>query len=203
MGQSVVPVPKELWSSDLPPGYSCGLFIGRMVGSLRPLPDNPNFSAFSFEITDAHDPTEMLLRYTTLERPAEELSRWENAGDVVGIVMASKGARMFMVEAYDFTRGKHFWTGYFPHVKDKRPLQEMTIQESHRLTMLGVVLVCTCVGFVLTPVGLYANAVKSSQYRQLSPDGYRAETAARIAGWIKSNANSLAAGGQPSIDPSI
>src|SRR5579872_1521136 len=103
---SIFAVPRELYSGDLKPGYECTLYVGHMVGQLRPLKTNANFSEFTFEMHDAIDPTEWILRYSLHEAPAEELARWETAQDMVGIVIAARGQRLFMVAAYNFTRRK-------------------------------------------------------------------------------------------------
>lgn len=203
MSQNIWNVPPELWRNDLPPGYECTLYVGRMAGRLSPMKTNPNFSEFVFEIHDADDPTEFVLRYHTLEAPAQELARWENVGDTVGIVIAHRGKRMSMVLAYNLTRGKWFGTGYYPHVQDKRPGQEITITESHNLVMLSIPLLCTCIGFILLPIGFYLNAMKSQQYRVLNPTDFRGVTAKRIADWMTSDALRLASTGNPAIDPSL
>ncbi|HEY3783565.1 MAG TPA: hypothetical protein VGL56_20980 [Fimbriimonadaceae bacterium] len=203
MSRNIIHVPSELWQSDFPLGYDCNLYVGRMTGRLQPMATNQNFSEFSFEMHDPLDPTEFVLRYTTLEAPAQELARWENAGDTVGIVMAYRGQKMAMVMAYNFTRRKWFGTDYYPHAADKRPLCNMSIRDSHNLTMIAVPLLCTCIGIALLPMGLYANFLKSAQYRVLNPTNYRGVTSKRIADWITSNANSFASNASPALDPSL
>ncbi|MBX3110134.1 MAG: hypothetical protein KF743_13210 [Fimbriimonadaceae bacterium] len=204
MGECIFNVPSELWQSDLPQGYKCTLYVGRMVGQLKPMATNANFQQFSFEIHDAVDPTEMNLRYSTLERPAEELARWENVGDLVGVVIAHQGSKMDMVGAINFTRGcKWFATGYYPHSKDKRPLSGMPIEQSHNLVMISIPLLCGCIGVVLLPIAFYANAMKSSMYRQLNPPGYRTETARKIMEWVGANRAALTGGANPSLDPGL
>jgi hypothetical protein len=200
---NIIGVPNDLWQSDLPIGYDCNLYVGQLTGRLQPMKANSNFSEFSFEMHDPEDPTEFVLRYTTLEAPAQELARWENAGDVVGVVIAFKGQKMFMVMAYNFTRRKWFGTDYYPHAQDKRPLSDMSIRDSHNLVMISVPLLCTCIGIILLPLGLYANGLKSAQYRVLNPTSYRGVTAKRIADWITANASNFVASGNPALDPSL
>lgn len=208
MSKNVFNVPANLYANELPPGYQCTLYVGKMTGRLSPMKSNPNFVEFPFEITDAEDQTEMVLRYCAMIAPAEELARWENANDLVGIVIAWKGEDIFMVEAYNFTRKKWFATGYYPHVQDKTPLGNVAYHTIQRYSQVGIMLgifsVLACgLGILIIGGVIYASAQKTKQYRVLNPTDYRGVTAKRIADWITANAHQLAGSSNRSLDPSL
>lgn len=204
MSQNIFNIPPEIYQGEIPPDYRCTMYVGRMVGKLSPLQDNPNFKKFDFEIHDALDPTEMVLRYTTMEAPASELARWENVGDVVGIVIASNEKDLEMVLAYNFTRRKWFSTGYYPHVRDTGIHNKLTVDQIRQYTMLCVPFIFVCgVGCIGLPIMIYLGVKKTQQYKVLNPTDFRGATAKKIADWITANAANLARSGNPAIDPSL
>ena len=208
MSKSVLSVPRHLWEGDIPAGYELHLFVGRLTGQLAPLESNRNFTKFAFTMMDPADPTELLLQYSTMEAPGDELARWENVGDTVGIVMAHKGDEMSMVMAYDFTRKKYFGTGYYPHVKDTSPFGNTPYNQyrktMHGLFTVGMLMVMACgIGLAIIGIAMYYDVGKTKQYKVLNPTDYRGETVKKIADWITQNYSALGSSGNPALDPSL
>lgn len=208
MARNVFPIPEHLYEGDLPSGYDCHLFVGRMAGRLSNINQNQRFTEFTFEIADASDPTAFVLRYSAPMASGEELARWENVGDTVGIVIAANGQKLSMVMAYNFTRRKWFATGYYPHRKDRSRFGQQswveTANSTQAMIALGTSLILACgLGIFIVIAALSMSARRSRAYSILNPQDFRGDTAGKIATWIAANANSLGSGGNRSIDPSI
>lgn len=203
--ENTFPVPQELWEGDLPDGCECELFVGRLIGELKPISPKESASYFTFEIPDVNDPTEFVLRYNTYGAPAEALARWENAGDTVGIVIATtKLNRMAMVQAYNFTRKKWFTTAYYPHRKDMRPGQNVSLTTIRTLIAIGApTVIVGGIGIIPLIISFYLQWLRTKQFNVLNPPDYRGATGQRIADWITANADTLLAGGPHAIDPSL
>ena len=189
---------------DLPAGYECTLYAGRMVGKLGAYGNTKSLQKFNFEMYDADDSTAMVLRDVTYEASAEELARWDNAGDTVGIVIASRGNRMEMVLAYNLTRRKWFCTGYYPHAKDLGLASKMSVPDLESFSRFSFYSVFLCgLGLVLLPVAYILGSSKTAQCKVINPPGYRTETARKIADAIQANERLFVQRTGPAADPSL
>lgn len=208
MAKNIHAIPTTLYKDDLPDGYECYLYVGRMTGELKPTRPNSNISEFSFEMVDADDPTEMVLQMSVIRDPGEQLARWENVGDAVGIVVAFKGKEMFILEAYNFTRSKWFATGYYPHRQNKSFLGNVSLYKLDKLSMPVIIIsapLIVCMGIGLIPLGamLWVFSIKSKQCKIVSQPDCRWVTGKKIADWITANAAYLAGSANASSDPSL
>lgn len=165
---------------------------------------------FSFEMVDVQDPTIWILKYTTLGAAAEELARWENVGDTVGLVIESKKNRISLVMAYNFTRGRWFATDFYPHRKSRALWSRMDFYKYMTLmNIMGGVMVLACLATLLVgtpvflPLWLFCISRAFKQYKTIHKVPYRVATAQPIANWITAHARELAASGNPSLDPSL
>jgi hypothetical protein len=204
MNQNIIAIPPELYKGDLPRGYQCTLYVGRMVGKLSSLPNAPSLQEFKFEISAVNDNTEMALCYLTYGAPAGELARWENASDTVGIVIAHKGKHMDMLLAYNFNRRKWFATGYYPHVKDLSPASRVSVENIRQGFTLSMVAIALCgLGLIALPFLMFLSLQKHQQFKVLNPTNYRGKTALKIANWITAQTDQVLPSASPAYDPSL
>jgi len=204
MSKNVFAIPPDLYQSDLPNGFLCTLYVGRMTGKLGTVTQGGSLQQFTFEIYNEADPTEMAVRYVTYEAPAGELARWENAGDKVGVVIAHKGEVMEMVLAYNLTRRKWFATGYYPHIKDHSLASKLSVAKLREYTMLSMVGVLLCgLGVIGIIVCMFVSMQKTQTYKVLNPTDYRGATALKIANWITTNEAMFVQRTGPAADPSL
>lgn len=210
MSKNHIAIPPELYVDSVPPGYECSLYVGRMAGQLgttERLWKGQHYPAFTFEITDVDDPTIWLLKYHTFGASGEELARWENHGDVVGLVMASKANHIALVLAYNFTRGRWISSDDFPHKQDSRPWTRMDFYKFRKmmnLLLIPVILSSFCMAIVvLFPAWLFVMATAYKPFLTVNQSPFRRETARRIADWIAKNQGMLQGNADRAIDPSL
>ena len=207
MAQNVFQVPEELYRDGLPMGYDCTLFVGKTVGRLgttEGLLQGRPIAEFCFEMCNTADPTEWVLRYHVWDQAADQLARWDNAGDVVGLVIAKKRKRkrIDLVLAINFTRDKWFSTDSYRHRRDYGLWNWMSFTWFKVfMNILSGAAVLTCgVGFI--PF-FYFGWRYYKQFKTVHACAYRRETAQRIEDWISSNRNWFLQHAHSSDDPSL
>lgn len=219
MAKNIHNIPVELYKHELPHGFQCHLYVGRMIGQLgqrEAMFRGRDIASFSFEMADATDPTLWILKYNTMGAEAEELARWENHGDLVGLVIQSRPKRLFrpghisLLLAYNFTRQRWFSTDTYPHKKDLRPWSRI---ESNRylkimhiidVMMIPIAIITFVIGFLLLyPPFLLLKSRIFRLYKTINQSRYRRESAKPIADWITNNSGFFASSGNSSIDPSL
>ena len=204
MMENIFTVPPDLYQGDLPNGFLCTLYVGRMTGKLGSVTQGGSLPQFSFEIYDPTDPTEVVVRNVTYGAPAGELARWENAGDTVGIVIESKSETVEMVLAYNFTRRKWFATGYYPHTRDHSLESKLSVDNLRQYMMISTVGILLCgLGLIGMIACMYLSMRKTQSYKVLNPTDYRGDTAAKIVQWITANADRISQRAVPTLDPSL